>query len=116
MKRLDTLTARLLHNLIDGEEFLEELYLGVNFDLQEQRSPDSSRKSVFFYRAYEQMYRLTEILESLQALSARGWVTSRRVAGFPQHCGPTAMEFSLTDEGERACRTMVVPVADEYYL
>ncbi len=100
----DTLTFRVLDVLVDDEEALEELYLGCN--LADEAQADSIFQNTRF--------RLSEIIERLVELEARGWITSRTYPGFTEASGIGGKVFGLTDEGrrtwERAC-----PAAEELY-
>ena len=60
---MDTLTIRILDHLVDDEEALEEVYLGVNF-----------RREDDVFTQYTTHFRLTEILERLSELTERRWV------------------------------------------
>ena len=107
------LAKRIIHALADDEEYPEEIYLAVNFDLQERRR--EGRHSTLFFRAYQRRFRLTQILEVLHDLVTRGLITYRQRTGFSEFCGPTRCLFRLTGEGERYWEAEVRPALGKCY-
>lgn len=101
----ERLKRRILHALSDDEEYPEEIYCWVNFDIEE-RPPAPG--GVLYYRAYKTRYRLTEILEALKLLEQSRLITSRVVEGYDSICGITARLYRLTDGGEHYLKEHVL--------
>jgi hypothetical protein len=110
---LAELEARIIHILIDDEEFVEEIYLGVNFCAEEDLV--TSRRPILRYRAYRIRYRLADIAAALDALATQGLVVSRAVAGFAPVCGSLAWMFSLTEAGRQHWQTHVRDNVAQYF-
>jgi len=103
-ERLAQLRKRITLVLADDEEFLEEIYLDVNFSLHEHQSFQGSR---FEYVAYDVRFRLSEILEMLAHMEHESLVAFRMVKGFPTECGVATNMYRLTDLGASYCKALV---------
>jgi len=108
----EQLKHRIIHSISDDEEYVEEIFTWVNFDIEE-RPPCPG--GILYYRAYKKRYRLTEILEALTLLERDGLVASRQVQGYNPCCGLTARMFRLTDKGEQYWENCVRSRIDELY-
>lgn len=104
IKSRRTLEERIIFALADDEEYLEEIYLDVNFDLEEERR---APHSIFWYRGHRLRFRLAEILVVLDELVTAGYVARRTRPGFPAACGVAADLYSLTDLGRRRCEAQI---------
>jgi hypothetical protein len=87
---MDLLTMRILDALIDDEEQLEEVYLGVNC---------SRHDDLLLF--FKERYRLSEIVSRLHQLQSEGAVVTSEHGRWPAECGISATWYSLTDEGRR---------------
>ncbi|MBD3284632.1 hypothetical protein GF395_04300 [Candidatus Uhrbacteria bacterium] len=94
----NVLAARIADALADDEEFVEEIYKDVNYQLVERESGGSLAACLDPFR---RQYRLAEIITALADLETRGLVARRVVSGFPEEAGLGAVVFSLTQAGEQ---------------
>jgi len=92
------LRERIIAVLPDDEEFLEEIYLDMNFDIEERS--DEKGDSVLYYRAYRIHFRLTEIMDELRLMIEEGLITYRVQTEFPESCCHTRNLYRLTTAGE----------------
>jgi len=107
---VNNLRVRILDALSDDEEFLEEIYLLVNFDLQEVRR---NSQNVRCYIQYPKTYRLWEIVAELSAMKADGLVADHHQSGFPSGTDSVSALYSLTEVGQTIWTRDVKEMADE---
>jgi len=126
----ELLRYRILHALIDDEEFLEEIYTEVNFTIEEYLYEDDGMRfyrkfnideykqtgrSTLFYRAYKVHFRLTEIVEELFRLIEEMHITYRTPEGFSTMCGPIRHLYLLTATGETMWKEQVRKQVDRLF-
>lgn len=93
------LKLRILNILSDDEEFLEEIFIHANFEIEEDRT---SSPSVVWYRSFSKRFRLADVLSVLACMAEDGLVGHRTPDGFDVRCESTAKLYRLTDKGREA--------------
>jgi hypothetical protein len=92
------LLYRILDQLVDDEEYLEEIYLGVSFSVEDH-----------VLTRYNPTFRMTTILEELNRLEQEGFIVRRKQEGWPESAGIHCVLFSLTEAGRRYWEANVKP-------
>jgi hypothetical protein len=110
--RKELLRKRIAFALVDDEEYLEEVYVDVNFSIEEQ---GREKPPKLLYVRHRCPFRLTEVLEALSDMVADGLVCSRAGAGYADCCGLASSMFRLTPLGERFWSEEVDPVVDKIF-
>ncbi len=102
---MELVDKRILDMLIDDDEQLEEVYLGVNY----------LREDDVLY-SYKEQFRLADVIRHLNLFEQNGLAVSFATSGYSADAGSGGRSFRLTNIGRSAWKKDVSESSSLYRL